>query len=144
MKIFQPIFNHDIIVKTHYLLREYLLYITYSYIFRLIHTISVSISPGYGLVALTPTYDVQLGDVIAHDGQATPLIASTAPGVPLGTVNDYYCSGQVAPSTVGLSNCVLTTEVHQLRAIYAETSEVIYPLEFTMPGNVSFEVNVYS
>lgn len=111
------------------------------YISRLMHTIPVSVIPGYGHVELTPTYDVIHGDVIAHDGQASPLIASTAPGVPAGTMFDYYCAGQVGQASVGSGVCIQTAEVHQLRAIYAVPSEAIYPLTFNNPGNVTFEVN---
>lgn len=111
------------------------------FFFRLKHTITISVTPGYGFEPAPAGLDISPGDVIAHQGLPTPLIANSNTDVPTGsTFNNYYCNGLVGPVSFTALQCSISSEFHQLKGIYAQPSQALFPLQFTNPGSVTFQV----
>lgn len=103
------------------------------------HTIDLPVTNGHGYMDLTDNFVIMPGDVLAHSVVPPVLLARTNSGS--ADTADLHCSAVTMWSDFTDGDCVSTnTEVHQLRAIYAQTSSVLLPLEFTSPGNFTIQV----
>lgn len=99
----------------------------------------VSVTVGHGYIDLADDFVIMPGDVLVHDVVPPMLLARTNSSS--ADTADLHCSAVAIQSDFTDGDCVSTnTEVHQLRAIYAQTSSVLLPLEFTNPGNFTVQV----